>query len=414
MTPVFCCGFSCGALQAFSASSTPHWLNQGGTAVEISAATVRTGAHALRIHPAAAVAQAMRHTLPSSPLTIARVYVYFATLPDVDAFICHNSSSTLDGDSYGIVFRAADATLYCRTNAGVLGATGIVVTTGQWYLVELKVNGSVSPTTVDGRVNGVALGQATRAVTDTFTAFTLGSDPLGNWTGDVFFDDVLVSQTAADYPLGGGTVDAFIPTADGTHNVAGANQFERGNTGVDITNATTDAYLLVDDVPLPLSVAAADTIAVIAPANATDYVEVVFGPAAGVSTPTTAPRMVDAVCAFHQGGVIGDAQLTLALNDNGTVADIVNINRTGVTTIQLGYLGFPTPPTGGPWTVGAGAGNFNALRARILSADAAPDQLVDGLLLEGEWAEVAPTPTALDWFPQTMEPGPSLPRIVAY
>src|SRR3990170_4548894 len=90
-----------------------------------------------------------------------------------------------------------------------------------------------------------------------------------SFTADFFHDDIVVSNTALDYPIGAGYVNHFVPTSDGSHNVAGAADFRRGDTTTDITNATTDAYQLVDDVPLDdVTPDADDHIRIVAPPNA--------------------------------------------------------------------------------------------------------------------------------------------------
>lgn len=275
--------------------------------------------------------------------------------------------------------------MYAGTGT-TFGATGVPVTTGQWYRIDTKIDVSANPWSVDVQVNGVACGNASRAIGAAPTnQISLGSNTVQ--TFDIYFDDILVSQTLADYPLGAGSVNHFVPTSDGTHNVAGANDFEFSATGTDITNATTTAFQLIDDVPLKSGVVA-EYINLIAPPNATDYVETVFGPAPGISTPTVAPRAVEVICAYASASA-GTNNLRLALNDNGTTNDVLNTTTGPGTSATYVRKHYATPPTGGAWKVVSGAGNFSNLRIRCLTNDAAPDPWFASAMIEAEFPYVS-------------------------
>ena len=100
---------------------------------------------------------------------------------------------------------------------------------------------------MDGTTLGIA---SATGLNNAIANISLGPAVSTGWVGDVFWDDVLLSHTAADHPLGAGHANDFVPTADGTHNIAGTGDFQRTTTGTDILNATTTAYQLIDDVPL--------------------------------------------------------------------------------------------------------------------------------------------------------------------
>src|ERR1044072_7951195 len=96
MTPIFCCGFECGQLgnvgQHVNASA--HF--------SISTTTVRSGARSLRANPVTATGNALAVTVFSSTIGVARVYVYFNTLPSgvstfVDIVAFQTSGSILVG-----------------------------------------------------------------------------------------------------------------------------------------------------------------------------------------------------------------------------------------------------------------------------------------------------------------------------
>ena len=381
MTPTFCCGFECGQL-----GGTIHFTDGPGTGnVSFSTSTVRNGARSGRCNPTASTGYFNSIGVGVNAVTVIRAYIRFATLPSTTCDLIWTAGG--GGNNPGIYFKSSDSSLYTGTGIAALGATGVAVTTGVWYLIDLKVDLSNNPWLVDAKVDGVACGQKSLAT---------GATSVNQWkfgtatsaTMDMFFDDIVISGTSGDYPIGSGYVNHFVPTADGTHNVAGSADFRRGTTATDILNSTTTAYQLVDDVPLDDTTPDADDyINAIAPPNATDYVEVVFGPASGIATPTVGPRAVHVLVATHQVAT-QTGSFKLNLNDNGTLDTVKEqVGIAGVTTIQYANKFYATAPsTSATWT----AALFNNLRMRFYSADPAPDQCWDCAMIEAEFAPPVP------------------------
>ena len=389
MTPVFACGFECGVLTNGASLPAVHWRTINSLAT-IDTVTVRSGARSCRHNITTQEEYCLSSAFANTTVMVARIYVRFATLPNANACIC---SQTNAAPTVGIFFRSSDSKLYCGSwdisNGFIFSTTtGVSVTTGVWYRVDMKINVAANPWLIDGQIDGTALSQHSFANSAGIIANFCFGEFDTNVTRDMYYDDIVVSATAADYPIGAGHVDHFVPTSDGTHNIAGAGDFQRGNTAVDILNATTTAFQLVDDVPLPTgTVDQADNIRGVAPANpTTDYVECVFGPAPGISTPTVAPRAVEVALSHHQiSTTVG--QMVVRLNDNGTVNDIFDTGASaGQTAYQYARKHYATAPTGGAWTVSAGAGNFNNIRMRFLAPDANPDQCLDAIMIEAEFA----------------------------
>jgi hypothetical protein len=320
---------------------------------------------------------------------VIRAYVFFSSLPSVDCPIVTIKTAT--ALFCGIHFQVSDSSLYAGASiVGVvaLGATGVVISTGTYILLDISVDTSGIATIVDAKVNNTAVGQFTVVLSSQpSTQLFFGGDVI-TYTADMYVDDVIVTNTLADYPIGAGYVNHFVPTSDGTHNIAGSNDFERGNTGTDIINSTTTAFQLIDDVPLPSgAVNEADDQLALAPPNATDYVECIFGPAPGINTPTVAPRAVEVILAYHQIGT-QNGSMKVNLNDNGTVNTVFEtVGAAGVTTYRYARKHYALALLGGAWTL-SGNGNFNNLRDRFYSADAAPDQCLDAIMIEAEFAEV--------------------------
>ena len=369
-----CCGAECGVSDA---SGVTRHLNFRGTSPTFDTTTVRTGLRALNCKATLGSSFAITPTV-SSTLYVGRFYVRFVILPTLTCTIVEGRGAS----NVGVYYKASDSKLYAGYGLSNLGATGVAVTTGVWYRVDFKFNVSTNPWTIDAMINGVAVGQITKAAaTGGISNLDLGIGELSTPTHEVLYDDLLLSATVADYPLGAGYVFSYIPNADGSHNVAGANDFEKTLTGTDITNATTDAYQLVDDRPLPAS--SVDFINGIAPPNDTDYVEIAYEN----SQEARAPRLVDAMFIHHDAGGAGTNDFTVTLRDSvgGTSQDIFTGATNVGATISARRQFFQDIPGGGTWTLGA----FNALRSRFLVTDASPDVYLDALMLEAEYATTA-------------------------
>lgn len=396
VTPVWCCGFECG--QAGSVGQ--HFQPISGTA-SFSTTTVRSGARSGRSNPTSSTGY-LSTAVYGGTGSVIRFYIYFATLPNTTTEVFAFRDGTVTGWGGYIVFNSSDSKLYTRSDqSGSNGATGVSVTTGQWYRIDAYYfSNTTGAHTMDAQVDGSALGQATFTTGfgqgQSAASFGIIGQIAASVTADIYYDDIIVSQTSAEYPIGAGNVYHYVPTSDGTHNIgaAGGVQFSRGTTATEIVNATTDSYLLVDEIPLDGTTPTADDfINAASPANATDYSENKFGAATG-STITLTPRAVQVIVEYHQAGT-GVGVSAIKLNDNGTEDAIVSLNGAGVTTGRYTSKLYATPPTGGTWNNGSsGNGAFYNLRIRFgYSSDANPDQYFDCAMIEAEFApDVATVP----------------------
>lgn len=379
----FCCGFECGVLGAGGL----HWQSTSGTPT-IDTGTVRSGDRSLRCNPSATTEYVtLGTTITAGNRQVGRFYVNFASLPSANTALCAVNNTLAPF----VFFQQSDSTIraaigWTTSTPDVVGSSGVTVTTGQWYRIDFDFNcQSAGNDTCDVRVNGTACGQAVgTGVGTAVSGMILGVRH--TCTADVFFDDIVLSATAADYPIGAGYVHHFVPTSDGSHNVAGANDFERTTTGVDITNATTDAYQLIDDVPLE-SGAGTDWINMIAPPNASDYVQCVFGPAPGIPSATFAARVVEFIIAYRQAGTGTGNMLVQWITPNfspsGTSNDIYRAESVaGVTTIAYARKGDTNAASDGA------PGNTTQIRfTSPLVLDVNPDQYLVSAMIEAEFAE---------------------------
>lgn len=368
-TPVFCCGWECG-----SGTGTHHWTSANTPTADT--VTFRTGLRAGRCDPSSST-EYFFVTLASVTRWVGRFYIRFATLPSADTSLCEVGNG--GQDSPCVRFKQSDSKIYAGVHT-TLGASGVAVTTGVWYRIDFDFNVQTGGNdTCDVQVDGSACGQATATgLSAAETRVNLGV--IDTCTADVYLDDFLLSNTAADYPLGAGHVNSYIPNADGTHTANSANEVERTLTGTDIVIATTTAYQLIDERPLPTT----EVDFINWKTNGgTDYVEWQYED----STEGAAPRAVEAILVYHDASGAGthNFQVTLREHAGATTADIAPAATRNVgATISYIRKHFATVPgTSDAWT----ETKFNALRSRLLVSDASPDVYIDAAMLEAEWAE---------------------------
>lgn len=381
LTPVFTCGAECGVS---GTTGGQHW--QFGAAASFNTTIKRNGNRAIRLNGSAVTTNwaTSGSTFTAGNITVIRGYFYATTLPTTSA----NLISAYQGEA-GAWFNSADSKIYAGYIGANFGATGITVTTATWYLIDIKVNASTNPWTIDVSVDGVSCGQKTRAVAAASGGFLLGSDQGETTTMDVYFDDILVSQTAADYPIGAGHTLGFVPASDGSHTSTTTHTVKgtaaAPTAGGSITSATTDAFNWVNGRPIGGGATDATRLINAQTAASTEYIEV------GIeqTTETTAPRAVEFLVVDQQATTaVGD--MHIKVNDNGT--ETVVLDRTasaGVITDRYTTKQFATMPTGGAaWTLV----RFKALKIRFgYSSDATPDQYWRGAMVEAEFTDETAT-----------------------
>lgn len=134
-----------------------------------------------------------------------------------------------------------------RIEANISGSNqmGPIAEAGRWYDIDVFCNSTTGTRRLEWMVDGVAQTPVTRAVaTNPFDQFSIGNT-LGGTTAYVAnFDDVAVSQTTADYPLGNIAVEGLAPQQSGTHQNA-------PSFGISTDGGASWAALTAEDDALP-------------------------------------------------------------------------------------------------------------------------------------------------------------------
>jgi hypothetical protein len=354
-SPLVVTGFEHGVV---SAAGGAPFSAVAGSALSAHASVIRTGDYSLRIADPGAGAN--NGSLPvASGVAVARLYLRFASLPaaNVNAVLVGDAAA---GNDLRLGYQASSQRLTLRLGNGALTVASSSVSAGTWYRIDLRFVANANPRTASWQIDGVAQ----TAVSANGSASTVNTVRLGSTVAaDAFtanYDDVLISGTAGDYPLGSGTVVGLRPAAMGTS--AGTGSF-RNNDGSAISGTT---YQRLDDSPMS---SIADYVRQ-QTVGTGDYVEVTFD-----ATTANCVVGVSALLAYHAAGTAADDGKTSIVD--GSTERIVFDGDMSQTTIR--YVDIIVTPASAPWTVAA----VNALEGRIgYSSDVTPNPYWDALLLE--------------------------------
>lgn len=234
-TPIFVCGAECGIVGVGASGLVSHWSAiTGGATISLSTTVINPagkGLRSIRFNPASSAAPKLTHTyttaLVSPATSVFRFYIRFASFPSADTGLLVNSQG-------GLMFDQSDTKLkmYGTNLTTTKSPTGVSVVLNRWYCVDMKLVRDTPNNTFDWYVDGVAQPQHTVAAAAGGSAsFSVGVQDTVN--ADVYYDDIIVSATAADFPIGIGGVIGLYPNADvpASHIYNAANDFGKGAGG---------------------------------------------------------------------------------------------------------------------------------------------------------------------------------------
>lgn len=374
-TPVFCCGAECGLIAtahtaAGANSSDSHWDGfDANIAVDATVFAPGGSSMSWKFNPSAA-ARLLESKFPSlQNVVVVRFKVMYTTAPNAAGLIAWLDNST---SLIGIRYNTANSSfeLYDKTSGN--NAVGPVVSLNRWYTIEYVVNATTNPWTASWQVDGIPYGSISPARAG------LGQDGVcfGNnisATYTCYFDDILVSNTAADYPLGTGVILPMRPNRDGVHSFT-AGDFKYNNSTNVATNAT-DVYTYLDD----LLDNTTDFIAQ-AVIRTTGYVEVGFAPLPQILSNGRRYTIngLEIVADFHASA--GQTEnFGMRITDQGTEATVFSLNLGSASSTNYRKFYVTSPTTGRPWN----PAQLSGMMARFgFSSDASPIPFVDAVVLE--------------------------------
>lgn len=393
-TPIYLTGFEHGLVSASGAG-----LYQAVTGAPTADSTVPqhgAGTYSLKIVHTGTATSVRPYNVNGKTLLVGVFYVRKTANPSNNQTYLQSFSAAA-GNAFRIGFQT-DGHIYASignpagTTSGTQTINGPTVNNDTWVRVDWRADVGSNPRTYDWQVDGVAQTSCSSAEAgSTFTdSWTLGSNLLTQ-TLTYYWDDVILSETTGDYPIGDVDVLALLPGADGTHNTGGTVFIDSDtNTSPNFTNSTTTAYTFLDDAP-PWTTARSTTDNISAENHvAGEYMEIAPATAASGKANAIGVRALlsySSVTSTANGG-----SATTIRNSAGTETEIFGNFTTGQdysesTNFFKGAIA--SPPAAG-WT----KTEIEALRWRIgratNSSDVNPRPTWQALMLEIAYPQAAP------------------------
>ncbi len=327
----------------------------------------RTGAACLQIVQDGVTATFISKTV-STNMIVVSFYVRIATNPGNKSQFFHTLGATVNAlvgvDTNGIVF----------ANIGGAGEQDGVadISDGNWHRIDIRYDTSGATHALDVEVDGTALTQVTSAQAggSTITAYRIGSNTAAH-TMTFQADDLVVSQTSGDFPIGDHRVELKVPNDDSADSVYGTNVMEQGD-GTDLSGSN-EGYQYLNEWPPTTGTNNADTVT--QAANGTgNFVEVEFEDVS-LGAGESLLGVVMGRAAIQSDGTSSNNGTTRFVDgSNATLLDLYSGDQSDT---ALRYLAQLIPAPGGTWDTT----EVNAIACRVgLSSDANPDP---------EWAALA-------------------------
>jgi hypothetical protein len=371
------------------------FVNQGGSfgIVDAVASPARTGSFAMRVAPNAGQSNYAYLEAPYGtalgPTIVAHLSVRFGALPASDAAVFTFAAAGATGWAHPWLF------LYYKASSGKwalgLGSTTITVfqesnvtaALDTWYSFDLRFPITASNVrTGDWYIDGVA--QTSVTATDSpsgsasspriaFGNYAL-SPPTYGIAYTAYYDDVVLSTTPSDFPIGEFNLSPLRPTGFGTHVNPSYFGTRQGYA------PSADDWQLLDDEPMSNNV---DFLRQVT-ASSTSYLEVTFP-----DTTQTCIRGVNAVMDAHPEGTSANNTKTSVFD--GATETVLYQGDISIATTALAFAARPIPAAGG-WT----QARVNGLKIRFgYGVDINPRVAWDDFVIEAGWATVGGGPATV-------------------
>ena len=374
-TPIFITGAEAGIVTAGAAGLTPVWDQVSAAGRSIDTVVYHSGLRSYKFNPSSAEAWVQKTNISTTRL-VATFALYFPSLPTGYVYLWQFTDSQ---GSIAIYWDYTTSKLATQIGTGTARSSSMTLNAATWYVIDIDANTSGATATASWRVNGVAQTQATNVqASASMTALTLGLHSITN-SFSANFDDIVLSYTAGDYPIGSASDDGysvkvlgFSPNVDGVHDFT-ADDFKYNAAGGSILVTAIDVYTYVDERPIDNG---GDFINnAVSRASNTKYVQVGFED----TTETGNALGLEVVSSQHAASASAN-NAAMNLNDNNTISAVYALTDISQTSLIFHSKQFATAPsTSSAWT----QERINALLLRWgYSTDANPDAYLDGVILE--------------------------------
>jgi hypothetical protein len=357
-TPIWLTGMEAGILDE---QGTGHFFVTAGAAVDAS--VKRSGNYSLYLNKTGTGSADARVTVAGGPgVLVLRFALRFVSLPaaNVDklAYAAPNG-----GNVAALGYDSATQKLKAHFITGNAALASTTVSTGTWYLIDMKIKANANPHTIDWRIGGVAQSQATDAASATTinTPMAFGSNTSAD-RHNFNVDDMTLSTTEADYPIGDGHIYGLAPDSIGTVNDPSGYMQNDDGTAVGATS-----WQRLDELPM---------------SALTDYVKQTANDANAYATigfanvASGCVRGVSALAVIHSSATQANSAKT-SIFDGATERVVFQGDMSPGAAAE--HQAATIAPASGSWDIT----KLNGLVARVgYATDASPVPYWDALLLE--------------------------------
>jgi Tfp pilus assembly protein PilX len=392
-------GFESGVIYRSGATSSNLYggftfVNGGGSfgPVDAVASPARTGNFAMRIAPNVGQWTYAYHDSSSvvvGPTAVVHLAVRLGVLPTTDASVfslAPSGSTGLAHNQLNLMYRVGTGKwalgLGTSSTIDVIQESTVTAALNTWYAFDIRFPTTASHIRLgEWYIDGVAQTSVTATDNPAFTAsgprVTFGSSgtPVSVRPAyTAYYDDVVISTTPGDFPIGDINISPLRPNAFGTH--VNPTHF---TTRQGLAPSATD-WQLLDDSPMSNNI---DFLRQVT-ANAASYLEATFQ-----DTTESCIRGAAAEMSSHPEGT--SANNTKTSTFDGATESVLYQGDNSIASTALAFAIRPITP-GGAWT----QARVNGLKMRFgYGVDVNPIVAWDDLMVQLAWTTVNTTPATI-------------------
>jgi hypothetical protein len=255
--------------------------NHGGGGWSFDTSIKRTADHACsaKLVTDGAGTFNIRRTIAST-MVVGSVYVLIPSPPSGDIKI---TNMGLSAGVAQISVKGTTGNIALKVGSGTEVVSSLPLANNVWHRIDWKCDTTGATALLDAKVDGVDASQASLSLASAnITNVMLGPNTV-DAAGTIYFQDLVWSVTAGDYPLGDHICLGSTINGTGTHNKgAGTWADEAGNTSdAELLNSVDDAW---NGTTPELSQTGEDYVVKSAGVTATEYLEFTIEDAAAVAS----------------------------------------------------------------------------------------------------------------------------------
>lgn len=225
-----------------SITTDVEWSNVTGAGATIQTAVTRSGGYAARTNPTAATAFFRYHYSTTNLSTFAylRVYMRIAALPGANTTVVRFVDNA-NNQCAQLRLTATGTLVLLDAASNPVGSASAALSLNQWYRIELGLDASSAPGSVEARIDGATFASGANSAQAPWARVLFG--PVVSATCDIYWDDAALNDNSGtlqnSWP-GDGKILHLVPAATGD-----ANAWNNTANGA----GSTANWQLVSDVP---------------------------------------------------------------------------------------------------------------------------------------------------------------------